>query len=119
MSRIYIQTIYLYTILHKQSLNKLHFWVYLQINVRLFLTKSCLIIFLNDIFLNEGRIHKKLTGGQRRESLSINHKEAIKGYMESDCSITLREIKNKLHNQFDIEVSQKTIDRAIINFNWS
>ncbi|KAF7702719.1 hypothetical protein CDIK_0439 [Cucumispora dikerogammari] len=38
--------------------------------------------------------------------------------MEADCSITLREMKNKLQNQFNINVSIKTIDRVIYNFNW-
>ncbi|KAF7685274.1 hypothetical protein CDIK_3977 [Cucumispora dikerogammari] len=71
------------------------------------------------IYLKEERINKKASGGLRRRTLNTEHKNALRNYMKIDCSISLRVTKSKLKAQFDIDVSIKTIDRTILDFNWS
>ncbi|KAF7684878.1 hypothetical protein CDIK_4373 [Cucumispora dikerogammari] len=86
---------------------------------RIFGLKKTRVHKIISIYLKEGRTNKKASGGLRRRTLNTEHKKALKNYMNIDCSISLREMKSKLKAQFDIDVSIKTIDRTILDFNWS
>jgi transposase len=44
------------------------------------------------IYNDEGRVDKKQKGGSRRVSLTVEHKNLIKSYIEDNCSITLMKI---------------------------
>jgi transposase len=70
-------------------------------------------------YLNEGRVKAMLRGGKRPRSLSNEHNEAIRSYIDEDCTISLERIGNRLISEFGINVSINTIARAIKNFSYT
>ena len=71
------------------------------------------------VYLTENRIDKKLKGGVRKRALTDAHIQAIQNYIDLDCSITLQSMRQKLKNDFNIEVSTMTICRYIKSFNYT
>jgi transposase len=62
------------------------------------------------IFNSKGRVNMKILGGVRRKSLTNEEKSIVYGYIEQDCNMTSKEVKNKIYNEFNKGVSLKTID---------
>ncbi|KAI5151716.1 hypothetical protein ENBRE01_2334 [Enteropsectra breve] len=71
------------------------------------------------LYQETGRVEALPRGGIRAKKLSEIHHSAIQGYIREDCGISLREMQAKIQAEFSLSVSQKTIDRAISDFNWS
>ncbi|KAG0426065.1 hypothetical protein DMUE_5992, partial [Dictyocoela muelleri] len=70
-------------------------------------------------YKNHEPIEKKQRGGQRRKSLSEQDKGAIRGWIDENCALTLKEIKSKIELERGVVVSQSTINRCISGFNYS
>ena len=64
-------------------------------------------------FLQEGRITKKARGGPRGKKLTPDQEEAIRSFVDQDCSISLRKLKEKCAEELHVNVSEKTIDRTL------
>lgn len=98
---------------------------YMNLNIpkkeiaRTFGIKISTIYAILKIYETEGRVEKKLRGGVRRKSISIENSTFIKQLIEEDCGITLSCIKQKLFEKFNINVSISTISKYINEFNFS
>ena len=71
------------------------------------------------IFQKEDRIVQKVKGGQRKKRLNEMHINAIKGWIDNDCGITLKCMKNKLFEEFCVTVCEKTVDNCISSFSYT
>jgi transposase len=58
-------------------------------------------------YVDENRYKRKPKGGIRRKSLNDVQKETIKGLVEDNCGLTLREIKQICMEVWEISVSEK------------
>lgn len=79
-------------------------------------TTTCSII---KVYESEGRFKQKLKGGARKRSMEQFHIEAIKNWIDEDCGITLRVIKERLQKEYQLCVCEKTVDRYIDSFSYS
>ncbi|KAG0437941.1 hypothetical protein DMUE_3400 [Dictyocoela muelleri] len=70
-------------------------------------------------FKNTGKITTKKKGGNRKKILCDEHKNALKGYLNEDATLSLNILKQRLFNNFVLNCSLKTIDRAIQGFFYS
>lgn len=71
------------------------------------------------IFDTEGRDEKKITGGLKNRKLSQEHNDFIMDLVDEDCSITLKEIKRKLNERFQLQVCISTISNVLGDFMYS
>lgn len=71
------------------------------------------------VYTREGRIDKKLRGGERNKKINEVETERIQEWIDEDCSITLARIKERLFEEFNLTVSVQTISKCISNFNYS
>ena len=71
------------------------------------------------VYVTEDRIDKKLRGGIRNKKLSCEQKNLIRSWVDDDCSITLRAIKEKVLSEFGISICEKTADRVMKEFHYS
>jgi transposase len=70
-------------------------------------------------YLAEGRVDAKPCGGQKPQLLNDEHKEAIRSYINDDCTITLETIRQRLMDTFGVQVSIASIHRAINGFSYT
>lgn len=71
------------------------------------------------LYQNTGRILANVRGGARYTKLNENHKNEIKRWIDEDCTLSLRLIRNKMKDNFNISVSIPTIFRYIDAFHYS
>lgn len=71
------------------------------------------------LYEKNGRVDKMLRGGPRNRNLSLLQKDVIKNWVEEDCSITLKALKEKCFTEFGVRVSQTTINRMLSDFNFT
>jgi transposase len=71
------------------------------------------------LYDREERIEVNLRGGQKSRLLSEEYRIIIRNYISENCSITLESIKRRLMNEYNLEVSISTINRAISSFNFT
>ena len=70
-------------------------------------------------YRNEDRVRKLLRGGPRNKKLQPEHKDRIREFVDDDCSITLRSLKEKCLQELHVSVCEKTIDRCLKEFHCS
>ena len=61
----------------------------------------------------EGRTVHKPRGGPHAKKLDQSHVDFILGHVDTDCTITLAELRHLLNEQFGIAVSLTTISKSI------
>lgn len=63
----------------------------------------------------------KVSSGHRQPKLSLAQKEQICNWIDDDCSITLRQLREKCLNEWPLlqQISLSTIDRALKSFHYS
>lgn len=63
----------------------------------------------------------KVSAGHRQPKLSLAQKEQICDWINEDCSITLRQLKQKCLNEWPLlqQISLSTINRALKSFHYS
>ncbi|WKX90598.1 hypothetical protein Q1695_009446 [Nippostrongylus brasiliensis] len=83
-------------------------------------TKRTTIDSIIKIFIKDGRVKTKKRGGEKRATkLSEEQKHLIKTWIDDDCSITLRKMKQKYLSTFGIDVSMSTINRLLGSFSYT
>jgi transposase len=70
-------------------------------------------------YKNENRIEKKKRGGPRNMKLTEIHRERIKEWVDNDCTLSLDALKERCNTELNVDVSKKTIDRALSAFHFS
>jgi transposase len=71
--------------------------------------------------INQNKVDSLKIGTKHREGIKLKniHKEKIKKWLEKDPNISIISIKEKIKNQFDIDVSRSTIHRAMKDSGFS
>lgn len=64
-------------------------------------------------------VERKLKGGLRRKSLTTMHINQIKEWIDEDCSISLKKIKEKCEVELNVKVSKSTIANYIESFSYT
>jgi transposase len=72
---------------------------------RLFKCSKSTVHRIVKTYLEEERIGTKAKGGLRSPVLSDVHVDAIKSYIDDNCTITLRSIRRCLNEEFGVSVS--------------
>ena len=67
----------------------------------------------------ENRVTSKKRGRAPREKLSQEDKEVVKQWVDDDCSLTLRVIKEGLRAERGVRVSESTISRCLKAFHYT
>ena len=70
-------------------------------------------------YLDESRLVKKRRGGPRPRKIDSDHAERIRSWVDTDCSISLKEMKTRCQEELQLTVSTKTIDRCLRSFHYS
>ena len=70
-------------------------------------------------FRKTGTLDPKPRGGNRRPLLSLEQKEKIINWVDENSLITLKELKQNVHDEFGIVVSLSTVDRVIGQFHYT
>jgi transposase len=70
-------------------------------------------------YIESGSYESKRIGGNRPSKMNAYQKEVMKGWVDNDCSLTLKKLKEKTFSEFGINVSSTTIAAALENFNYS
>jgi transposase len=68
---------------------------------------------------SEGRVESKPRGGCRPRALEVVHERAIQSYVADNCSITLKKMKERLVEDFNINVGKSSIDRSLSSFSFT
>lgn len=71
------------------------------------------------VYNKENRLEKKLKGGARKKSLLPEHLDVIREWIDENCGITLKVIRNRLLDKFKIAISEQTVNRYIGAFNYT
>lgn len=71
------------------------------------------------VYEKENRYEQKLKGGVRKRSLEENHIQAIRSWIDENCAMTLKAIKMKLQECYNIDICLKTVDRYISSFSYT
>ena len=71
------------------------------------------------LYNRENRVQKHRRGGTRSSALTDEQKDIIKGWVDEDCSLSLRAIKQRASEELHIDVSEKTIDRCLQGFRYT
>ena len=71
--------------------------------------------------INQNKVDSLKIGTKHQEGIKLKniHKERIKKWLEKDSNISIISIKEKIKNQFNIEVSRSTIHRAMKDSGFS
>lgn len=71
--------------------------------------------------INQDKIDSLKIGTKHQEGIKLKklHKERIKKWLEKDPNISIISIKEKIKNQFNIDVSKSTIHRAMKDSEFS
>ena len=77
------------------------------------------VVRIYNEYLKNGKIQKKIQGGKKQKKLQDSEINIIKSWLEENCTLTLKEIKNKIFIEKNISVSLRTISRYIDSFNYS
>lgn len=72
-----------------------------------------------NIFKNTGRMCIIRKGGCKNKKLMDDQKNFIMELVNDDCTITLREIQNKIFNKYSINVAQSTIHYCLKSMHYS
>jgi transposase len=73
-----------------------------------------------DAYLQKGRmIAKKRGGAGGSKRLDNVHISAIRTYINQNCTISLRALREKINEEFGLEAGKSTINRAIDSFNYT
>lgn len=64
-------------------------------------------------FVDEDRVEKLQRGGQRPKKLTQEQEEAIRSWVNDDCSLTLKALSERCLTDLGISISQKTVDRVL------
>lgn len=70
-------------------------------------------------FNNTGNILARKRGGVKPTKLNDHQKSNIRIWIDEDCTLTLKKIKEKIFEEFDVCVSIPTLARVISGFNYS
>jgi transposase len=70
-------------------------------------------------YTTENRVEKRKRGGQQTKKLSPSNCEAIRLWIDTDCSLSLKALKQRCHDELGIGVCEKTIDRCLRAFHYS
>lgn len=70
-------------------------------------------------FLDTGLTDKAQRGGYRPKVLTPENRAIIQGWLDEDCQLRLKDLKRKLQDDLEVDVSTETIRRAIRDFNYS
>ncbi|KAF7693561.1 hypothetical protein CDIK_2305 [Cucumispora dikerogammari] len=66
-----------------------------------------------------GNFERRLKEGPNRNALTPEDKREIINWVDEDCGVSLRKIKEKLQRERNVIVSKSTIERCIENFKYS
>ena len=58
-------------------------------------------------------------GGDRRSLLSQEMKNQLLQYVDNNCTLTLQEMATWIFDEFQVNVSKSTIDRALREFHYT
>jgi transposase len=72
-----------------------------------------------EVYHKQGRTTKLARGGHRLPKLSVEHTQRIRGWIDEDCSITLRRLTDKCRDILGVAVSERTIARCIEGFSYT
>jgi transposase len=70
------------------------------------------------VYCKENRVDSKKRGGARSK-LTEEAKATIRSWVDEDCSITLRRLKERSSAELQIDVTEKTIDRCLSAFQYT
>jgi transposase len=71
------------------------------------------------VYKVHNRVERLARGGPRPQKLTLEHKTAVRDWIDEDCSLTLSSIKERCRTDFGITVSERTIGRCIADFAYS
>ena len=60
-----------------------------------------------NVYKKEDRVETKLKGGVRKKKLNEKHVNAIRSWIDEDCSTTLKCINSKLEDKYSLTVVKK------------
>ena len=67
----------------------------------------------------KGKLKKNQSGGRKRKKLNQNEISFIQAEVDENCWITLKVIKQKINQNFNKDVSERTISKYIGEFNYT
>jgi transposase len=85
---------------------------------RVLLIKLSTVHEIIKVYKNEDRINKKLRG-RRASKLNDHQKEQIKLWVFENCSTTLKSIRAKVFESYQISISERTIAKILSGFQFS
>jgi transposase len=71
------------------------------------------------IYETTNRIEKLKRGVARPIKLTKDMRETICGWVDECCSLSLRRLKERCLSELQVDVCEKTIDRALLAFNYT
>ena len=89
-----------------------------QISLELNVKYQTVVSIIN-VYKRTGRIRACKTHIGRPKGINVGHGNFLKALMQENCSITLKEMSRKLYENFNINPSISTINRACMGFNYS
>ena len=72
-----------------------------------------------NVYKKENRFLKKNKGGIKNQKLNNIHKNQIKEWIDENCSLSLKSLKHRVFNVFEINVCENTIRNCIQKFHYS
>jgi transposase len=70
-------------------------------------------------YSSKNKIEKATRGGPRNSKLNQLQKNTIREWVDEDCSITLRKMKERCLANFSIDVSESTVSKVLRDFEYT
>jgi transposase len=70
-------------------------------------------------YFESGIYESSRVGGNRPKKLNEYQRDVLKSWVDNNCSLTLKKLKEKTLSEFGINVSYTTIAATMTNFNYS
>jgi transposase len=67
---------------------------------------------------DEGEVEKKKRGGSAKK-LSEEQRETLRDWVDEDCKVTLKEMKEKVKMEMNVKISTSTIDNYLRDFHYT
>jgi transposase len=71
------------------------------------------------VFYQQGHTRKLPSGGNRKQILSMEQKEAVLEWIDSDCTLSLQALKLACQERIGVAVSKATISRVLLSFHYT
>lgn len=71
------------------------------------------------VYISENRVEAKKRGRPPVRKLSDIQKDAIRGWVDDNCSLSLSELKARCEAEFNVVVCEKTVGRVLDSFHYT